>query len=152
MIFVVGYLLRSDYAVGLRVGELLKEAGVQVYELSGDLFAMVDEFNRLGPKRAVVIGAVERGRPPGTITEYVFKPYKFRSGLDALEAMRPSLEGRISLEDFLVGLSVLGTTAEEIYVIECEPYSTNPGIGLTPGGELCAKEIAKRVLERYVRS
>ena len=40
MILVIGHLLKSDCAVGLRVGELLKEAGIQVYELSGDLFAM----------------------------------------------------------------------------------------------------------------
>jgi len=151
MIFVIGHLLKSDCAIGLRVGELLKEAGVQVHELSGDLFTMVDEFNRLRPKRAVVVGAAERGKPPGTITEYLFKPYKFKDEFDTLEAMRPSLEGRISLEDFLVGLSVLGTTAEEIYVIECEPYSTAPGVGLTPGGEQCAREIVRRVLERYVQ-
>ena len=61
--------------------------------------------------------------------------------------MRPSLEGRISLQDLLTGLSVLGPTARRTYVVDCEPPVPEPGIGLSPEGERCAERMAEKVVK-----
>ncbi|MEZ0247805.1 MAG: Ni,Fe-hydrogenase maturation factor [Thermoproteus sp.] len=149
LVFYVGYLFKRDSAVGLEVGRLLEAERVPAVELSGDALYMVDEMRRLSPTKAILVGAVQRGRPPGTIEIYKFKPYVYNNQLEAQDALRPSLEGRISLEDLLIGLSIFGTPTDEIYVAECEPPVLEDGVGLSPEGRKCAEELAKRVKELY---
>ncbi|MEL9990632.1 MAG: Ni,Fe-hydrogenase maturation factor [Thermoproteus sp.] len=149
LVFYVGYLFKRDSAVGLEVGKLLEAEGIPTVELSGDAIFMVDEIKRLGPTKAILVGAVQRGRPPGTIEIYKFRPYVYKNQLEAQDALRPSLEGRISLEDLLIGLSIFGAPTDEIYIAECEPPVLEEGVGLSLEGRRCAEELAEKVKELY---
>lgn len=149
LVFYVGFLWGLDMAIGIEVGRLLREQGVPAIELSGDALAMASEVKSLNPKKAILVGAATRGRPKGAIEIYMFKPYVYKDPMETNEALRPSLEGRISLEDLLIGLSILGPPQGEIYVAECEPPIVGIGIGLSPEGQRCAEELAERVRELY---
>lgn len=148
----IGYLFKGDCAVGLRAGELLRSKGVEAVELSGDVFTMVDELMKLKPDKLILVGAAQRGRRPGTVEVYKFTPRLFNNPLEINDALRPSLEGRISLEDLLIGLSVLGRPTDEIYIVECEPPKPDPVVGLSPEGEKCAEELVRKAMELYVQA
>jgi hydrogenase maturation protease len=147
LIASIGYFLKRDCSIGYEAGHILKAKGYDVVELSGDVFAMVDELRSRPHDVLILIGTIQRGRPPGTIDVYEFRPQSFKDHLEAADALRPSLEGRISLQDLLTGLSVLGPTARRIYVVDCEPPVPEPGIGLSPEGEKCAERMAEKVVE-----
>lgn len=147
LIASVGYFLKRDCAIGYEAARILRERGLEVLELSGDVFAMIDELKKRPHEVLILLGAIQKGRPPGTLEVYEFEPQKFDDVLAAADALRPSLEGRISLQDLLVGLSVLGPVSKKVYVIDCEPPRPEPGIGLSPEGEKCAKLMAEKALE-----
>ncbi|MGC9119289.1 MAG: Ni,Fe-hydrogenase maturation factor [Thermoproteus sp.] len=147
LIASVGYFLKRDCSIGYEAGRILKAKGYEVLELSGDVFAMVDELRSRPHEVLILLGTIQKGRPPGTIEVYEFVPQKFEDYLEAADALRPSLEGRISLQDLLTGLSVLGPVAEKVYVVDCEPPVPEPGIGLSPEGEKCAERMAEKVVE-----
>ncbi len=151
LIGAVGYMLKTDCAVGYEAARRLRERGLEAVELSGDVFTMIDELKKRPHDVLILLGARQAGRPPGSVEVYEFKPYRYRDEMEAADALRPSLEGRISLEDLLIGLSVLGPTAGKIYVVECEPPNPEPGVGLSPEGERCAEELARRVEELYTQ-
>jgi len=149
LIGYVGYLLGGDLAVGLEAGESLRKMGYPAIELSGDVFTMIDILKSHEPKKIILVGAVKRGRTPGVVEVYRFTPRQPIKPEEVLEALRPSLEGRISLEDLLVGLSYLETPTDEIYVVECEPPDPSPRLGLSEDGIRCVQEIVKKVEELY---
>jgi len=149
LIGYVGYLPGGDLAVGLEAGKILQRKGYPAVELSGDVFTMIDIIKSYKPKKIILIGAVKRGRAPGIVEAYRFTPRPPIKPEEVLEALRPSLVGRISLEDLLVGLSYLERPTDEIYVVECEPPDASPRIGLSENGAKCVQEIVKRVEELY---
>jgi hypothetical protein len=110
---------------------------------------MIDILKSHKPKKIILVGAVKRGRTPGVVEVYRFTPRPPTKPEEVLEALRPSLEGRISLEDLLVGLSYLERPTDEIYVVECEPPDPSPRIGLSEDGVKCVQEIIKKVEELY---
>ena len=149
LIGYIGYLLGGDLAMGLEAGTILQKKGYPAVELSGDVFTMLDVIKSYNPKKLILVGAVRRGRAPGTVEIYRFKPQPPGRPEEVLEALRPSLEGRISLEDLLIGLSYIERPTEDIYVVECEPPDPSPRIGLSEEGMKCVEEVVKRVEELY---
>lgn len=147
LIASVGYFLKGDCAIGYEAARILREKGYQALELSGDVFTMIDELKKRPHEVLILLGTIQKGRPPGTLEVYEFKPQKFDDVLAAADALRPSLEGRISLQDLLVGLSVLGPVSKKTYVIDCEPPRPEPGIGLSPEGRKCAELMVEKTLE-----
>lgn len=146
--FTVGYIFKSDCAAGYEAGRKLAEMGYEVVELSGDVLTMVDELQRRHYDVCIIIGTAKRGRPPGYVESYEFKPRDFRDVLDAGDALRPSLSGRISLEDLLNGLSVFKID-KRVYVVECEPPNTQPGMGLSDRGKECVDKLVEEALRIY---
>ncbi|MCC6020460.1 MAG: Ni,Fe-hydrogenase maturation factor [Thermoproteaceae archaeon] len=149
LIACVGYLLGGDLAIGLYALKVLRERGYPAIELSGDVFTMLDDLRSHAPRKLILVGAVARGRRPGTVEVYRLSPRAPASPWEVLDAIRPSLEGRISLEDLLAGLSYLERHADEIYVVECEPPDPGPRAGLSEGGAKCLEEVVRRVEELY---
>ncbi|CCC80708.1 Ni,Fe-hydrogenase maturation factor [Thermoproteus tenax] len=145
----VGYILGGDLAVGIEAGHILEREGLPAIELSGDVFAMIDDLRKAAPDVLILIGAVKRGRQPGTLEVYKYVPQRVEDPLEANDLLRPSLEGRISLEDLLAGFRVVDPPAREIYVVECEPPHPDPVVGLSPEGEECAKRLAEKAVELY---
>ena len=143
----IGYLLKGDCAIGYEAARILRERGLHVLELSGDVFTMIDELKKHPHEVLILLGTIQKGRPPGTLEVYEFKPQKFDDVLAAADALRPSLEGRISLQDLLIGLNVLGPVSKKTYVVDCEPPRPEPGIGLSPEGRKCAELMAEKALE-----
>jgi len=141
----------GDMAVGLRVGELLNNVinddRIKLIDVSMDALSAVDLINREKPDVVILIGAKRRSRPKGTIE--ILKPdlNPPSNPLEANDLLRPSLDGRVCITDVLNGIRVLGTTAREIWLVECEPPHDKPYIGLSEEGERCAQRMMHEVLD-----
>ena len=151
VIAYAGYLPMGDMAVGLRVGELLNNVinddRIKLIDVSMDALSAVDLINREKPDVVILIGAKRRSRPKGTIE--ILKPdlNPPSNPLEANDLLRPSLDGRVCITDVLNGIRVLGTTAREIWLVECEPPYDEPYIGLSEEGERCAQRMVHEVLD-----
>ncbi|MEM0370567.1 MAG: Ni,Fe-hydrogenase maturation factor [Pyrobaculum sp.] len=146
--FTVGYLFKTDCAVGYEAGKVLSKMGFDVIELSGDVLTMLEELKRQDYEVYIILGAVKRGRPLGYVESYEFKPRPYGNFLEANDALRPSLSGRISLEDLLTGLNVFGVE-KKIYIVECEPPNTEVGLGLSEEGRKCVDRLVEEALKVY---
>ena len=141
----------GDMAVGLRVGELLNNVinddRIKLIDVSMDALSAVDLINREKPDVVILIGAKRRSRSKGTIE--VLKPdlNPPSNPLEANDLLRPSLDGRVCITDVPNGIRVLGTTAREIWLVECEPPHDEPYIGLSEEGERCAQRMVHEVLD-----
>lgn len=152
-----GYLPMGDMAVGLRVGELLGNElrrrnyqEVELLDVSADVLTAVDLINERRPDVLILVGAKRRGRAKGTVE--VIRPNlePIKDSIEANDLLRPSLDGRVCITDVLNGLRVLGTTAKEIILIECEPPFDEPYIGLSSEGEKCAINIVNLILSEIL--
>ena len=152
-----GYLPMGDMAVGLRVGELLDAelkrlnySNVELLDVSTDVLTAVDLINERRPDVLILVGAKRRGRVKGAIEVIRPKLEPVKDNIEANDLLRPSLDGRICITDVLNGLRVLGTTAREIILIECEPPHDEPYIGLSNEGERCAANIVNIILNEIL--
>ena len=78
---------RADDAAGLLVARRLRELGINAYEHSGEMLALIETWN--GAPEVVMIDAVVSGAPPGTITVWdvwtaPLPPDRFRCSTHAL--------------------------------------------------------------------
>jgi hypothetical protein len=65
LIASIGYFLKRDCSIGYEAGRILREKGYEVVELSGDVFAMVDELRSRPHDVLILIGTIQRGPPAG---------------------------------------------------------------------------------------
>jgi len=138
----VGYRNLRDHSIGVAVADRLVDhvwpGDVIVEDLSYNPIAVVQRLEDEPPERrftrAVVVGAVERSRPAGTVTAYrwdgVLPPDD-----EIHRAVTEAVTGVIALDNTLVVTRHFGGLPEEVVVVEVEP-------GIQEFGEELSESVA----------
>jgi hydrogenase maturation protease len=108
---VVRALAQSEPIAGAKV----EDFGIRGLHLAYELCA--------GYERAIVIDAVSRGEPPGTL--YVLEPDPADQG------GTPDAHG-MDLRNVFAFVRTLGAEAPPVTLVGCEPAAVDEGIGLSP--------------------
>ena len=131
----VAELLQGDLDVGrLAVERLAAEdlgPGVLVEELSYGAVAVMQRLEDLRPRALVLVGAVDRGRVPGTVER---RPIAVpaRTADEVQTAVWGAVTGYVGV-DLLVDVAAgFGALPSPTVAVEIEPASAEPGADLTP--------------------
>lgn len=148
----VGYHDLRDHSVGPLLarslaGETWPE-GVVVEDLSYDPVKVTHRLSGEEPPfdRLVVMGAVRRGRRPGTVTVYRWD----RALPDPEEVqarVAEAVTGVIALDNLLVVTAAFDAAPREVYVVEVEPEVEAMGDELTPAVAEGAARAARAARE-----
>ena len=130
----VGYRNLRDYSLGPHVADLLAgqaENGIEVEDLSYGPVQIAHNLQDRPPyDRLVLVGAVRRGRPPGTVARYHWR--RSLPPADEIQArVAEAVTGVISLDNVLVVCGALGGLPEDVRVVEVEPVDEGWGEGLS---------------------
>ncbi|MBA2640805.1 MAG: hypothetical protein H0U77_12645 [Nocardioidaceae bacterium] len=130
----VSELFQHDLDLGRLAVERLQDEdlgqGVVVEELHYGAVAVAQRLEDLRPAALVLISAVRRGRPPGTVQRRRVDPPE-RSAADVQAAVGDAVTGYVH-PDLIVEIgTALGVLPERTVAVEVEPGATGPGEGLT---------------------
>lgn len=134
----VGQLYQGDLDLGRRAAERLgAEAlgpGVAVEELHYGAVAVAQRLEDLRPAAVVLVGAGERGRPPGTVQRRRVSP-STRPADEVQRAVADAVTGYVTI-DLVVGVGAgLGALPARTVIVEVEPARTGPSEELSPEAE-----------------
>ena len=144
----VGHLYQGDLDLGRVAVERLAHDdlgdGVVVEEFSYGAVAVAQRLEELAPERLILIGAVERGREPGTVErrEVTSLP---RDPIEIQGAISDAITGYIGLELVLEVAHGLGALPPWTVAIEVEPAETEPSEHLSAAGEAALAEVIEVV-------
>lgn len=148
----VGYHDLRDFSVGPLVAESLAGAdwppGVTVEDLSYDPVKIVHRLAAEEPpfERLLVVGAVRRGRRPGSVTAYRWDR-GLPDGEEVQARVAEAVTGVVGLENLLVVIEAFEAAPPEVWVVEVEPEVEAYGRELSPAVARAVDE-----LEPLVRS
>ena len=132
----VGYSYLRDGSLGPAVAaDLAHETWppeVLVEDLSYGPVAVMQRLEDVKPPfdRLVLVGAVARGRPPGTVSVYRWTgPLPDESEIQARVA--EAVMGVISLDNLLIVAGFFETLPREVRVVEVEPHDEGWGEGFS---------------------
>ena len=144
----IGYRNLRDGSVGLEVTDRLGgEApdGVEVEDVSYHPVGLSQNLQDRPPyDRIVLVSAVARGRPPGTITTYRWDQ-QLPDNDEVQSRVSEAVTGVISLDNTLVVCGALGGFPGDVRVVEIEPASEEWGERLSPEIEERVPEIVEAV-------
>ena len=137
----VGYQYLGDLSFGPKLVERLQEMDwpddVRVEDFGYGPLAILDWFEESPGKRferAILAGAVERGRKPGTLTTYDWPPGTPDPDL-VQQCVLEAGAGVISLENLLVVAQHFGALPTDTSVVELEPLEKGWNTELSTLGE-----------------
>src|SRR5215831_1764525 len=146
----VGYSYLRDGSLGpLVVDDLAREPwpdGVLVENLSYGPIAVMQRLQEAVPPfdRLILIAAVRRGRPSGTLTVY-----RWDGRLPVAEEIQArvseAVTGVISLDNLLVIAGFFNTLPDEVSIVEIEPEDEGWGEGLSDAAELARGGVMETV-------
>ena len=141
----IGNTYRGDDGVGHAAGQALMRLlpGTEVLLLDGESTRLVDAWT--GRRLAIVLDAVRRGDPPGTV-------HRLQVGTDPLPAAsrHPSSHGA-GLESAVALGQALGRNPGTVIIYGIEPADLTEGHGLSEPVAAALPNLVHRVLEE-VRS
>ena len=138
----VGYTNLRDMSVGPALAERLAAEtwpdGVDVFDLGIGAVAAVHHLAAAQAEgaydRAVLFGAAQRGRRPGSVTCYLWD--SVLPGVEAIQAqVAEAVTGAVSLEALLVVGRQFGALPERVVVVEIEPEDESWGPDFSPAVE-----------------
>ncbi|MBW3537100.1 MAG: hypothetical protein KY395_04925 [Actinobacteria bacterium] len=151
----VGELLQGDLDVGRVVLERLRLEGlgadVLVEDISYGAVAVSQYLEDLAPDGLVVVGAVSRGRPPGTVGRRRVMPDELLSVDVANGAIRDAVTGYVGAELLIDVSGALGSRPAHTVLIDVEPLSAVPGDPLSDEVEGAVDDIVLAVREEVER-
>ena len=133
---------RGDDAAGLLVVRAVKDsapAGVEVFEVMGDGFALMEAWS--GFAKVVIVDAVVSGAQPGTVHRFDGRR------LPGSEEMRLVSTHGIGLREALATAAPLGRLPSEILVIGIEGLIFDPGAAVSREVSEAVPSAAAAVLE-----
>ncbi len=144
----VGYRFLRDNALGIHITDTLAPQasnGVEFEDLGYHPVGFTQNLDERDPyERIVFVGAVNRGREPGTITVYrydhVLPPAK-----EIQERVGDSVTGSISLDNLIVVSEAFKALPEDVWVVEVEPGDETWGEGFSDAVEAKLPEITEAV-------
>lgn len=136
LVIGMGNVLTGDDGFGVRVIEALEldaslPAGIRLLEVGIGGIHMVQEL-MTGYDALIVVDAVDRGGAPGTI--YTLEP-QVAEIADLTDAERSEFLADTHYavpRKALMLARALGVLPEQVYIVGCQPVSTELGIGLSP--------------------
>ena len=134
----VAHLYQGDLDLGRVAVERLAHdnlgPGVDVEEFSYGAVAVAQRLEELRPDVLVLVGAIGRGRAPGTVErrEVTILP---RDPLEIHGAIAEAVTGYIDLDLVVEVAHGLGTLPPRTVTIEVEPARTEPSEQLSPQAE-----------------
>jgi hydrogenase maturation protease len=144
----VGYRNLRDGSLGPYLADRLAEQagnGIEVEDVSYHPVGVSQNLQERPPyDRLVLVAAVRRGRPPGTI-----EAYRWNGALpppDEIQArVAEAVTGVISLDNLLVVCGALGGLPEDVRVVEVEPADDGWGEGFSGELETRLPEVEEAV-------
>lgn len=144
----VGYRYLRDGSVGPWVADELSgraEDGIEVEDLSYGPVAISQNLQDREPyDRLVLVGAVRRGRAPGTVTRYRWDRI-LPPPAEIQARVEEAITGVISLDNVLVVCTALGGLPGDVRIVEVEPADDGWGDGFSPEVEARLSEIVEAV-------
>lgn len=140
----VSQLYQGDLDVGRRVVELLAEDGlgddVAIEDLHYGALAVAQYLQDVEPEVLVLVGAEERGRPPGTVERREVEPPE-RSPQEAQVAVSDAGTGYVGIDLVIEVAAALDALPARTVAIELEPVRTFPSEELTDAASAAIGEI-----------
>ncbi len=144
----VGYRFLRDNALGLYMTDKLAARagnGIEVEDLGYHPVGFTQNLeDRPTYDRIVFVGAVARGRVPGTVEAYrwdhVLPPAK-----DIQDRVSEAVTGVISLDNLLIVTEAFGALPEDVRVVEAEPADETWGEGFSPEIQVKLPEIEEAI-------
>ena len=144
----VGYRYLRDGAVGVYMTDRLAASatnGIEMEDLGYHPVGFTQNLqDRPNYDRIVLVGAMTRGREPGTVTAYrwdhVLPPAK-----EIQDRVSEAVTGVISLENLLIVTEAFGAFPDDVRVVEVEPADESWGDGFSPVIEAKLGEIEEAV-------
>jgi len=144
----VGYRFLRDNALGVWVTDTLApEAtnGVEFEDLGYHPVGFVQNLEERPPyERIVFVGAVERGRAPGTVTAYQYD-HVLPDVKEVQERVGDSVTGSISLDNLIIVSEAFKALPEDVWVVEIEPADETWGDGFSPEIDAKLPELTETV-------
>ncbi len=144
----VGYRYLRDGAVGPYMTDQLAPSasnGVEIEDLGYHPVGFTQNLqDRPIYDRIVLVGAVVRGREPGTVTAYRWD-HALPSDKEIQERVSEAVTGVISLDNLLIVTEAFGAFPEDVRVVEIEPADEGWGEGFSPVIEAKLGEIEEAV-------
>ncbi len=146
----VGYTCLRDLSFGPVLVDRLKALpwpeGVEIEDLSCSPIAAFHKFTETRYRKIVLVGAVKRGREPGTISRY--RPDGPLPNEAEIQArIGEGVTGVVSLESILIVCRFFEAMPEDVVVLEVEPEDESWGEGFTPGVEKALEQVIEMVRE-----
>lgn len=130
----VGELFQGDLDLGRLAAERLQDAArppdVLVEELHYGAVAVVQRLQEVSADSMILVGAVRRGRTPGTVQRRLVKPVELSPG-ELQAAVGDAVTGYVGLDLIIEVATGLGALPRRCVVVEVEPEHTFSGEGLT---------------------
>ena len=150
----VGHLYQGDLDLGRVAVERLAHdnlgPGVVVEEFSYGAVAVAQRLEELRPEVLVLVGAVARGREPGTVERHEVTVLP-RDPMEIQGAIADAVTGYIDLGLVVEVAHGLGALPPRTVTIEVEPARTEPSDQLSPQAEAALAQ-AVELVRREVRN
>lgn len=144
----VGYRFLRDNALGIHITDTLAPQasnGVEFEDLGYHPVGFTQNLNeRPAYDRIVFVGAVNRGREPGTITAYQYD-HVLPDVQEIQERVGDSVTGSISLDNLIVVSEAFKALPEDVWVVEIEPGDETWGEGFSDEVQSRLPEITETV-------
>lgn len=144
----VGYRFLRDNALGVLITDTLAPGAINGVEFEDLGYHPVGFTQNLEERpaydRIVFVGAVNRGRAPGTITTYKYD-HVLPDVQEIQERVGDSVTGTISLDNLIIVSEAFKALPEDVWVIEIEPGDETWGEGFSDEVEAKIPEITETV-------
>ncbi len=144
----VGYRFLRDGALGLYITDSLGARatnGVEVEDLGYHPVGFTQNLNeRPDYDRIVFVGAVDRGREPGTVTAYQYD-HVLPDPQEVQDRVGDSVTGSISLDNLIVVSEAFKALPEDVWIVEVQPGDETWGEGFSDVVQAKLPEIVETV-------
>ena len=142
MIAGVAQLYQGDLDLGRIAVERLAELecdDIVVEELSYGAVAAAQRLEELAPERLILVSAVARGRPAGTVERRRAAPVELTPE-EVQRSVADAVTGYVHVDLVLDVAHGLGVLPADTVVVEVEPAVLEPSVGLSPVAERALEE------------
>lgn len=131
----VGYRWHGDGSFGVLATDALAHvalpSSVMVADLGYGAIYAAQDIAQSGATRVILVAAVERGDPPGTVRRYRYDK-ELPSPDEILARVREAGAGVIDLDHLLIIAQQMNLLPSDVLVIEVEPADVGTGTELSP--------------------
>jgi hydrogenase maturation protease len=144
----VGYRFLRDGALGPYMADTLAARarnGIEVEDLGYHPIGFTQNLEeRPDYDRIIFVGAVTRGRAPGSVHAYRWD-HVLPSAKEIQDRVSEAVTGIISLDNLLIISEAFHALPDDVHVVELEPADENWGEGFSPEVEAKLPEIEEAI-------